>query len=92
MQNISTLFKLPPRNTKGANSERSELIGWFANKLNAARLGKYKALPVKVYAVRCAHLTLSDLYAIQTGIRDRERRGENWGAYWWAITKTNYDI
>ena len=77
--------KLPPRQR---TSERAELIGWFTDRLNAARKGtRFKALSYKAVGVKLAHLTVFDLYAFKASCLEAEKAGYPFSAIFWKELK-----
>jgi hypothetical protein len=62
-------------------NERAELLQWFVQKMQRSP---------KVIGVRLAHLTLSDLYYLQSDYKDIQRRRGTEAAVkmLWAVTRT----
>lgn len=62
-------------------NERAELVKWFSTKMQRK--------PQQI-AVRLAHLTLSDLYYLQSDYKDIQRRRGTEAAVKmiWAVTRT----
>jgi hypothetical protein len=64
-------------------SERAELLGFFLDNLLDKKGKKYKPGYI---AMKLAHLEVKDLYYMQSEVKDRMNRGENWQAwFWWSL-------
>ena len=63
-------------------SERAELVKWISEKLQREP---------KMVGIRVAHLSLDDLYVIQSEFKDIDRRRGREAArkYLWWVTKTS---
>lgn len=83
MESIADLFgRLRTALPKGrVLDERAELIKWFSTKMERK--------PQQI-GVRLAHLTLSDLYYLQSDYKDIQRRRGTVAAVkmLWAVTRT----
>lgn len=69
--------------------ERAELVKYFEGEINKSR-GTRGNLSSKFFGTRLSHYSLSELYALQSGYKDRLKRDgrETADKYWWAITRT----
>jgi hypothetical protein len=47
-------------------SERGDLLSFFYARINAARRGKFKPLPMSAIGVKLSHCSVSDLYYLKT--------------------------
>jgi hypothetical protein len=84
MKQIGAFIK--PQKQKAANSERSELIGYFHKNVNADRGGR-KPLPIRAIAVKLGGLKLPDLYYLKSICEDEQRRGGSWSKTFWGALK-----
>jgi hypothetical protein len=64
---------------KGANSERAELVGYFADEINKERKGtRYRPVTYRYIGVKLAHIkSLSDLYYLKSTLEDYRTRGNS---------------
>lgn len=82
MESIGDLFgKLRLLKKGKVLSERASLVQWFSETMER---------PPKIIGIRIAHLSLDQLYVIQSEYKDIKHRRGNLPAikYLWAITKT----
>lgn len=83
MESVTDLFNIERYLGNGGRvmDERASLIGYFSEALER---------PVKQIAIRLAHYTISDLYALKSGWNDRLRtHGEiSTRKWWWFVTRT----
>ena len=69
-----------------AKDERSELIGFFTDKVNETRTGKYKPLSYRAIAVKLGHLKLPDLYYLKSTCEKAQHFAKT---FWWSIKPDN---
>lgn len=83
---LKTISMFQPSAAKKApGSERAELIGFFTDNLNAARVGtRWKPLSPAAVAAKVAHLSLADLYYFKSVCVDAERRGFGFSKAFWC--------
>lgn len=88
---IGELLKPPVRSRSTANrakSERAELVGYFADKLNQSRVGtRFKALSYRAVGVQLKHLKVFDLYTLKASCLEAEKKGIPFGAAFWTRLK-----
>jgi hypothetical protein len=68
-------------------SERGDLLSFFHSRINLARRGKFKPLPISAIAVKLSHCSIADLYYLKSTCLDAERRGVPFSAVFWASIK-----
>jgi hypothetical protein len=72
----------------GPNSERAELIGYFADQINRERKGtKYRAVTYRYIAVKLAHLSVFDLHYLKNQARDYQDRHGSFSKYFFGSLK-----
>ena len=77
MKKISSFLKVPKKPT-GPNSERSELVGFFADEINKERKGtKYPKVTYRYIGVKLAHLSVFDLHYLKSTLEDYRARGNS---------------
>jgi hypothetical protein len=77
----------------GANSERAELIGFFADEINKERKGtKYKPVTYRYIAVKLSHIkSRSDLYYLKSQALDYQARHGSFSKYFFGALKARPD-
>lgn len=81
MQEISKLIKIPEIMGKKKTSERSELVGYFHERLTNKKGQKFR---VQFIAMKLAHLKVPDLYYLQSICK----QAKNFGSCFWGSLKT----
>jgi hypothetical protein len=81
---IGDILLQPRKPVKPVSSERAELVGKFADRLNRDRDGvKFKKLSYAAVSVKLAHIrTIFDLYAFY---RQCEEARSFSAYFWWAL-------
>jgi hypothetical protein len=87
MEPIKSLFRMRAKRLAKRTSERGDLLEYFTAEANRERRGKYKALPVRFYAVKLSHLKTADLYYLKSVCEDAQRRGGSWAKCFWGSLK-----
>lgn len=83
MEPLSELISKRQPNPRKGGTERGELIEFFSLKMERTP---------RHIAVRLAHYTLSDLYALKSAVSDRFTRNGKDAAqkyFWWATKTTS---
>ena len=87
MQPIS-LFTYQQSYPQSTKTERGELLKYFTGVINKERIGtKWKPVTIRGVAVTLSHLSLKDLYYMQSVCKDKEYRGESCGKYIYGSIK-----
>ena len=68
-------------------SERSEMIGKFADQINLQRKGKYRPLGYAYIGMRLSHLSLRDLHYLWSVCSDADRRGDSFSKVFFGSLK-----
>lgn len=90
MQPIS-LFSLPT--IQKSQSERGDLISWFQEEINRERKGtKFKPLTARAVAIKTSHLSLHDLYFMQSQAKNYKRRNGSISRYFFGSLKVDNSI
>jgi len=85
MQRIQELLTLHSTHTL---SERSELVGYFTEKINQQREGtKYRPLTPRAIAIKLGHLNLTDIYYLKSICDDAQRRNGAFSKVFWSSLK-----
>ena len=84
MQQIASLFTVPTQ-AKSKETERGSLLQFFQESINKERVGtKYKPLSIRAIAIKTSHLSLHDLYFMQSQAKDNKRRGGSISKYFFG--------
>ncbi len=99
MESISTLFNLKdiPRKKSKAGSERAALVEFFVDKLwqpyrkfkKLEDTEKTKKAFVGHLAFKLSHIKLHDLYFMKSTGIEYEKKGDEFGKYFWGALKSN---
>lgn len=85
MEKISDLILSSPKEKGTHRSERGDLIDFFHSQI---RDKKFKKYPISRIAVKLSHLSVKDLYYLQSVFKDISVRKGIEGAqkfWWWSL-------
>jgi hypothetical protein len=93
MEGINKYLRNPAARKSGPNSERAELIGYFADEVNKEREGtKYGKVRYAYIATKLAHLSVPDLYAFKRQLEDYTSRGNSFSKGFFGALKPRQEV
>ena len=88
MEPIGKFLNDPKKRIKAPNSERAELIGYFADNINEEREGtKYGKVSYRYIGVKLSHLSVFDLHYLKRTLEDYTSRGNSFSKGFFGALK-----